>query len=145
VWLVIQSAVPAFVNITKPDDPAFLWIAADGLISFISTTVSFAVLFKVVPDVRIAWHEAWVGACVTASRFMVGRFLLGLYLGQASISSPHGAAGSLFVVVLWVYYSAQILFLGAEFTQVYARHRGVRIEPTERAVRIPKPTKKPEQ
>ena len=106
-------------------------------VSFGLTTVMFALLYKVVPDVNIAWRDVWVGAIITSIFFTIGKQLIGLYLGRASVASAYGAAGSLVIVMLWVYYSAQILFLGAEFTQVYARMFGSRRD--ERAMLTTRP------
>jgi membrane protein len=106
------------------------------LISLAMVTGLFALIFKYVPDVEIDWDDVWIGAGMTALLFTIGKSLLGLYLGKASIGSSYGAAGSLVVLVVWVYYSAQILFLGAEFTQVQARQRGRVIRPSKRAVRF---------
>jgi membrane protein len=88
----------------------------------------FAMLYKVLPDAAIAWKDVWVGAAITALLFTVGKFFLGLYIARSGTSSVYGAAGSLVVILLWVYYSAQIIFIGAEFTQVYARRYGSEIE-----------------
>jgi membrane protein len=100
------------------------------------TSLLFALIFKVLPDAYIRWRDVWVGSVVTALLFSLGRFLIGLYLGRSSVSSAYGAAGSLVVVLLWIYYSAQILFLGAEFTQVYASKFGKSIIPKPNAVRL---------
>ena len=81
-------------------------------------------IYKVLPDVNIAWSDVWVGAVATAFLFTVGKLLIGLYLGHASVGSAYGAAGSLVVFVVWVYYSGQIFFLGAEFTKAYAKRFG---------------------
>lgn len=96
------------------------------VLSFVLTGVLFALIYRILPDVDIAWRDVWVGAFVTAALFSVGKLLIGIYLGNAGTASTYGAAGSLVVVMLWVYYSAQILFLGAEFTQVYSRMFGSR-------------------
>lgn len=117
---------------------AELWQAVNFAVSFAIITGLFALLFKVVPDVNVQWRDVWMGAAFTALLFTIGKFALSLYLGRASVASPYGAAGSLIVLVLWVYYAAQILFLGAEFTQVYARHRGSIITPSKHAVRVEK-------
>jgi len=93
-------------------------------ISFIVFTGVFALLYKVVPDLPVAWGDVWVGAAVTSLLFSVGKFLIGFYLGKAAIGSAYGAAGSLVVFLAWVYYSAQIFFLGAEFTHIFAERRG---------------------
>lgn len=90
------------------------------------TLLIFAAIYRFLPDVRIAWRDVWVGAAITALLFSIGRLLIGLYLGFSSAGSAFGAAGSLVVVLLWIFYSAQIFFFGAEFTQVFARSRGSR-------------------
>ncbi len=94
------------------------------IVSFAVVTLLFAMIFKVLPDVRITWGDVAVGATVTALLFTIGQLLIGLYLGRTTIGSVYGAAGSLVVILVWVYYSSQILFFGAEFTQVYARRHG---------------------
>jgi membrane protein len=99
------------------------------VISFILLSILFALLFKVLPDVQISWRDVWIGGVITALLFTLGRYLLGLYLARSTVSSAYGAAGSLVVVLLWVYYCAQIIFLGAEFTQVYADRYGSPIVP----------------
>jgi membrane protein len=87
-------------------------------------TVLFASIYKFLPDVHVPWRDVWIGAAVTSILFTVGELLVALYLGMSSVGSPYGAAGSIVVLLVWVYYSAQILFLGAEFTQVYASRYG---------------------
>ena len=99
-------------------------------LSFLVITGLFALIFKVLPDAKIAWRDVWVGAALTAALFTVGKFALGLYLGKSNVASGYGAAGSLVLVLVWVYYSAQIMLYGAEFTQVYANRMGDRIVPT---------------
>jgi membrane protein len=96
-------------------------------------TLLFAMIYKVLPDVKLRWSDVWVGALVTAVLFTIGRVLIGLYLGRTSAGSTFGAAGSLAIILLWVYYSSQILLVGAEFTQVHTRWRGAVVEPKERA------------
>ncbi len=98
------------------------------LLSFGAITILFALLYKVVPDVQIEWRDVWIGAAVTAALFSIGKFLIGLYLGKASVGSAYGAAGSLVVFLVWVYYSAQIFFMGAEFTHTFANRHGSRAE-----------------
>lgn len=117
-----------------------VWQVVNFGASFAMVTALFALIFKYVPDVTIRWSDVWLGAAVTALLFTVGKSLLGIYLGKASFGSSYGAAGSLVVLVVWVYYSAQILFLGAEFTQVRARHRGRTLEPTDKAVAASQPS-----
>ncbi len=94
------------------------------IVSFGLVTVLFAAIFRFLPDVRPAWRDVWFGAVFTAVLFVLGKFGLSIYLGKAAIGSSYGAAGSLVILLVWVYWSAQILFLGAEFTQVYARTQG---------------------
>jgi membrane protein len=99
-------------------------------------TALIAAIYKILPDVRIAWRDVWVGALVTSILFQIGKFAIGMYVGKASVGSPFGAAGSLAVLLVWVYYSSQILLLGAEFTRVSALRRGARVAPTNHAVLI---------
>jgi membrane protein len=100
--------------------------AINFFVSFALVTTLFAAIFKVLPDVRIEWRDVWLGAAVTALLFTVGKALIGMYLGRAGVGSVYGAAGSLVVLLLWIYYSAQIFFIGAEFTEVYSRRYGSR-------------------
>jgi membrane protein len=104
--------------------------------SFALTTLLFAMIYKVLPDVEIAWRDVWIGAAVTALLFTIGKLLIGLYIAKSSVASAYGAAGSLVILLLWVYYSSQILFLGAEFTEVYATRYGSRIRPSKHAVPV---------
>ncbi len=106
------------------------------ILSLIVITLLFGMIFKILPDVKISWRDVWIGAAVTAFLFIVGKLLLGLYLAQANIASAYGAAGSLVVILVWVYYSAMILFFGAEVTQVYANRYGSRIVPDRNAVPV---------
>ncbi|MDQ6620568.1 MAG: YihY/virulence factor BrkB family protein [Pseudomonadota bacterium] len=99
---------------------------ANLVFSFIVITVLFALIYKFLPRVRIAWHDVWIGAAVTALLFTIGKTLIGLYIGKSGVASGFGAAGSLVVLLVWVYYSAQIFLLGAEFTWVYAYEHGSR-------------------
>ena len=116
--------------------PEIAMQAINLLLGLVVTTALFAAIYKVLPDVTIAWRDVWVGAAVTAVLFSLGRLAIGLYLGKSGVASSYGAAGSLAVVLLWVYYSAQILFFGAEFTRVWAETHGSHIRPTEDAVAI---------
>lgn len=105
------------------------------VLSFGIVTVLFALIFKFLPAAVIAWKDVWLGAAITAALFTIGKLILGLYLGNASVSSSYGAAGSLIVLLLWVYYSAQILFFGAELTQVWANRFGSAVLPANDAKR----------
>ncbi|MEZ5701573.1 MAG: YihY/virulence factor BrkB family protein [Burkholderiaceae bacterium] len=93
---------------------------------FLITSTIFAMIYKLMPRAHVQWKDVWVGALVTSALFSVGKFLIGLYLGASGVASAYGAAGSLAVVLIWVYYSAQVFLMGAEFTWVYARARGSR-------------------
>jgi membrane protein len=123
------AAVATFMGHLLPI-PAFLLESVNFLLSFAVITMLFAMMFKVLPDTEVAWSDVWMGAAVTALLFTIGKMLIGLYLGKSSVASAYGAAGSLVIVLAWVYYSAQILLLGAEFTHVYAKRRGSRVGPT---------------
>jgi len=113
-------------------------VIADSVLWIGVLTVSFGVIYKVLPDVKIAWTDVWIGAIVAAGLFTLGRTLIGIYLARSSAATPFGAAGSLVIFLLWIYYSAQIFLLCGEFTQVYARHRGPGIQPDDNAVRVVK-------
>ena len=112
-----------------------LLLVFNALLSLAVITLLFAAIYKVLPDVVIRWREVWIGAFVTALLFVIGKFAIGFYIGQSDPGSAYGAAGSLAVILLWVYYASIIVLLGAEFTQVWARRRGVEIVPEEGAVR----------
>jgi len=114
--------------------PEFVLQVSELLISLAVITGLFALMFKVLPDAQVAWRDVWVGAALTALLFTIGKFAIGLYLGKSDVGSAYGAAGSLVIVLVWVYYSAQILLFGAEFTQVYANRVGASIVPSENAV-----------
>ncbi|MDQ2734763.1 MAG: YihY/virulence factor BrkB family protein [Pseudomonadota bacterium] len=104
----------------------FLAQAMTFLLGFVMTTGVFAMIYKLLPRVDVRWHDVWIGAVVTSLLFNIGRFLIGLYIGKSGVASGFGAAGSIIVVFVWVYYSAQIFLLGAEFTWVYATEYGSR-------------------
>src|SRR5262245_36858118 len=112
--------------------PAFLFDFASSLLSFGIITVLFGMIFKVLPGTKITWRDVWVGAAVTSLRFTLGKMLIGFYLGKSSLASAYGAAASLVIVLVWVYYSSQILLLGAEFTRIYANKYGSRVHPMSR-------------
>jgi membrane protein len=133
VSLLISAVISALSNYI--DDHLFfipIWVLelTNVVFSFGIIFILFAMVYKILPDVHIAWSDVWIGAAVTAALFVIGKFLIGLYLGTSTVASTYGAAGSLVILLLWIYYSAQILFLGAEFTQVYANKYGTGIKPT---------------
>lgn len=123
VALVVSAALAALGPRLDTLAPAGLLYAVNALVSVGVITLLFAMIFKILPDVEVAWRDVWLGAAVTALLFVAGKYAIGIYLGRAGVASAYGAAGSLVVVLVWVYYATQILFLGAEFTQVYARRR----------------------
>jgi membrane protein len=120
-WIGIPSAQVQLLNASS---------------SFLVITVLFALLFKFLPDTEVAWRDVWLGALITSALFTVGKLLIGLYLGRSSVASAYGAAGSVVVLILWVYYAAQIFFFGAEVTQAYAHRQGSR---QERKALVPEP------
>ena len=111
-----------------------IWQLLNFAVSFGFISLLFAFIYYYLPDVKIRWKDVWIGAIITALLFTIGKFAIGLYLGRGSFGSAYGAAGSLIVFLAWVFYSAQILLFGAEFTQVYARKRGRNIRPNSHAV-----------
>ena len=116
---------------------ATLWNVIHTIVSLTVTSGLFALLFRFLPDVRLRWRDVWTGAIVTALLFTVGQQAIGWYLGQSTVSSSYGAAGSMMIVLLWVYYSCQILLFGAEFTRVWAARHGTKVKPEEFAVKDP--------
>jgi membrane protein len=112
-----------------------LWEALNVVVSLGVITLLFALIYKVLPDVKLSWREVWVGALVTAGLFSIGKLVIGLYLGTTNIATTYGAAGSVIVVLVWVYYSAQVILLGAEFTRAYVEQFGRRPPPEDFAVR----------
>lgn len=137
VSLAVSAALASLAhwNDALPGHDA-LWFVVDTAVSLGVLTVLFALLFQHVPDARIAWKDVWVGAAVTAALFVAGKAVLGLYLGRPESTATFGSAGALVVVAVWVYYCAQIVLLGAEFTQAYAFREGSGIRPDEDAVAV---------
>ncbi len=122
-------ASPARFVMQIMPERVYLLALADFTLSFGGMTLLFAAVYKFIPDIRISWGDVWIGALVTAALFSIGKALIGLYLGHVSVGSAYAAAGSLAVFLAWVYYSAQIFLLGAEFTHVYALRRGTYSNP----------------
>jgi membrane protein len=139
VSFVLSAVLAALSGLGQSWVPGldWLWQLLNFLVSFGVITLLFAAIYKVLPDAKVVWRDVWLGAAVTALLFTVGKTVLGWYL--ANTGSTYGAAGSLIVFLLWVYYSAQILFFGAEFTQVYARAYGAGIQPAADAQWIDAP------
>ena len=109
------------------------WRILNHVVSFALLTLALALIYELLPDAKIAWRDVWVGAAVSAVLFLIGSYLIGLYLEWSGTTSAYGAVGSIVVLLLWIYYSAQVLLFGAEFTQVYARRGGKPVEPSEHA------------
>ena len=138
VSLVVSAGVSAlghFLGGLLPVSELVLQ-AINFAISFAIITLLFALIYKVLPDAEIDWHDVWIGAAVTSLLFAIGKLAIGLYLGHSGTSSTYGAAGSLVVLLLWVYYSSQILFFGAEFTQIYSNRFGNKIRPSAKATSL---------
>ena len=138
ISLVLSTSVAAVTNWmgNSLPIPALVFQVISFVISIGVVTVLFAMIFKVLPDADVQWKDVWSGAFITAVLFSLGKMLLALYLGREAAASSYGAAGALILLLSWVYYSANILLFGAEFTQVYARRKGRAIEPTENAMRV---------
>lgn len=136
------AALHTYMGQTFPGAVA-LWEALNVIVSLAVITVLFAMIYKLLPDVELAWSDVWVGGLVTAGLFTIGKLLIGLYLGTSALASSYGAAGSVVVLLVWVYYSAQIVLLGAEFTREYVKEFGRRRPPSEFATKDPSPPLKP--
>jgi membrane protein len=139
--LVVSAALAAlhtYMGHVFPGE-AVLWEALNVIVSLVVITLLFAMIYKVLPDVKLAWGDVWVGALVTAGLFTIGKSLIGLYIGTSAVGSTYGAAGSVIVVLVWVYYSSQIILLGAEFTRAYVQQFGPRPPPEDFATKDPKP------
>lgn len=137
VSLVVSTGIVALTSFFEHLVPLpALWHVLNIVVGVVLTGLLFALMFKTVPDAQTTWRDVLVGGAVTAILFAIGRAGLSWYVGRASTTSAFGAAGSLVALIVWVYYSAQILFMGAEFTQVYAARRGAGIQPTPNAVPV---------
>ena len=138
VSLVLSTVLIGVGNYLGNSIPhlVLLWQILNFVISFGVITALFAMIYRLLPDVKIAWSDVWLGAAITSLLFAIGRWAIGLYLAKSSVGSTYGAAGSFVVFLLWVNYSAQILFFGAEFTQVYANKYGSQIVPNKNAIAL---------
>ena len=119
-----------------PDTTVYIFYVFNILILFATTTMLFSIIFKTLPDGNIAWKDALIGSSFTSFFFMFGKFAIGFYLGSSTVATVYGAAGSIIIILIWVYYSAIILYFGAEFTKVYANAHGKKIIPNAYAVGI---------
>ena len=138
VSLTLESLLKAFSHYVQSVLPGGIVVALVIylIFDFAVVVLLFAMIFKLLPDVQIQWRDVWIGAVITAILFGIGKWLLGFYLGSGAAGSAYGAASSLITLLLWVYYSSQILLFGAEFTQVYAARAGRAFKPTEYAVLV---------
>jgi membrane protein len=136
--LVMSAALSALGEYISTRWPfADFWLELiNFMISFAVITFLFAMIFKFLPEIKIAWRDVWLGAAVTSALFSLGKFLIGFYLGRSEVGNTFGAAGSLAILLIWIYYSAQILFFGAEFTQVYSSKYGSKIVPDPGMVKL---------
>jgi membrane protein len=153
VSLVVSAALSALTGWLRGmfGDVAVIGWFVDGVVALAVISTLIALIYKILPDAEVAWRDVWIGAIATALLFMIGKYLIGLYIGRASVGSAFGAAGSLAVLLVWIYYSAQIVLLGAEFTRVYANRFGARVRPSAQAIpaqnaaRRPAPDARPQE
>ena len=136
VFSAVLEATQAYFASTWLEDWARLWQVANNVTSFVVVAILFGLMFKVLPDVNLRWRDVAMGAVLTAALFTIGRHLIGAYLGRVGVGERYGASRSLVALLVWVYYSAQILLLGAEFTKVWSRRHGVQVVPTSVAVPV---------
>jgi membrane protein len=138
VSLTLESVLKGFSHYVQAALPGgiILATAVYWLFDLAVVILLFAIIFKFLPDAKIQWRDVWIGAALTAIFFAIGKWALSLYLGSGSAASAYGAASSLITLLLWVYYSSQILLFGAEFTQVYACRAGRGVAPDEHAIRV---------
>jgi membrane protein len=137
VWVVVGAVVGWAGPLLEPVERVLPFVrVVDVLTSLVLLWLFVGFVFKVLPDAVISWRDIWFGSLVTAGLLVLGKELLALFLARNAFASMYGTAGSLLLLLLWVYYSAQVLFLGAEFTQVWAEHRGRGILPETYAVRV---------
>ncbi len=138
VSLLLTTFVSVVLTYASGRVPMSAWLlrGADILVPLAVVTVLFALILKVLPDVELRWRDVWKGAAITALLFSVGRLFISFYLGRTGVASTYGAAGSLVLLLMWIYYSTLILFFGVEFTRSYLEHRGIPIRPKSKAVRV---------
>lgn len=139
VSLMVNTVMDVINNrllVYFPDTTIYLFYVLNIVILFVTTTILFSIIFKTLPDGFIAWKDALIGSSFTSVFFMIGKFAIGFYLGSSTVATIYGAAGSVIIILIWVYYSAIILYFGAEFTKVYANNRGSKIIPNTYAVSV---------
>ena len=141
VSLAISTIIEGLSDKLKasfPDVTVVIFYILDLIISFVVITALFAVIFKVLPDAKTKWKDILPGALTSGILFMIGKFAISFYIGKSNVGSTYGAAGSLVVLLVWVYYSAMILYLGAEFAKAWSSYKGTSIRPNEYAVALKK-------
>lgn len=138
ISLIISASLSALSDISMAYMPesGFIMQAFNFIVSFSIISLLFSLIFKYIPDAYVAWRDVVTGAIITAFLFTVGKTAIGFYIGHSAFASSYGAAGSLVIILVWVYYSAQILFFGAEFTQVHAKRAGRKIKPKSNALKV---------
>lgn len=139
VSLAVTALVEGLGNRLKaafPDVAVIFFYIINLVLTLGIVTILFAIIFKVLPDAKIKWRNVWAGAIATAILFMIGKFAISFYIGKSNVGSTYGAAGSLVILLVWIYYSSMILYFGAVFTKVYALKQGVEIEPNDYAVTV---------
>ena len=138
IALVVSTVIQGAQEYVFGPGNEWSWLISliNAVVSFIMVTLLFALIFKILPDVEVAWRDVWIGAAVTALLFSVGKYLISMYATRAAPDSSLTGAGALIAVLIWIFYSSQILFLGAEFTQVYANRYGSRVRPSKYAVAV---------
>ena len=134
----VMDLLSARLKLYFPESTVYLFYGLNTIIVFLIITLLFAIIFRTLPDGNIKWKDAFIGASSTSILFMIGKFAIGFYLGSSTVATVYGAAGSIIIILLWVYYSAIILYFGAEYTKVYARAFGGSISPNEYSVEIQK-------
>jgi membrane protein len=139
----VISVLHRFLADIFPQEILVLFNLSNEVMAFVIITLLFTFIFKVLPDAKIKYRDALVGACFTTVLFLIGKYAIGLYLGSSGVASVYGAAGSVIVILAWVYYSAIILYFGAEFTKVYMLRHGDRIIPNDYSILIEKPCPDP--
>ena len=136
VSLAVSTATAALAELAGSVESLAPFVAVmDVVISLLVVTVLFALIFKFLPDVRIKWRDVWLGAFITAGLFIIGKFAIGFYLGTSDVGSAYGVAGSLIIIMVWIYYSALIVFFGAELTQVWTKRHEASVTPATGAER----------
>jgi membrane protein len=133
VSLIVSSALAAIGSLLGDWQTGVAGLVITTTADLVVITILFALIYRFLPDAIIAWRDVWLGAFLTSALFTLGKFLIGLYLGQAGVGSAYGAAGSLAVLLVWLYYSAQIFLFGAELTKAYANQFGSNVVPKEHA------------